>query len=198
MNTLISALGYLGRELQLEQKLIKCMQDRSVDVLEEAKIVANELFLLNVNTTNHEKVLFLLNTPGNKIPCNILGELFMESARHKDVVIKLAEFAPLLFAQNSNYSVQNRSDITQLLQEYHNCYVELLYAALLLILLSLDEKEKKTLLDGLMYVPILREVLDPRHSSRGIGEAENALLLKRQLLREASDRLASFGILYPS
>ena len=198
MNTLISALGYLGRELQLEQNLIKCMQDRCVDVLEEAKIVANELAVLNVNTTNHEKVLSLLNTPGNKIPCNILDELFMESVRHKDAVIKLAEFAPLLFAQNSNYSVQNRSHITQLLQEYYNCYVELLYAALSLILLSLDEKEKKALLDGLMYVPILREVLDPRHSSRGIGEAENALLLKRQLLREASDKLASFGIHYPS
>lgn len=147
---------------------------------------------------NHEKVLSLLNTPGNKIPCNILDELFMESVRHKDAVIKLAEFAPLLFAQNSNYSVQNRNGITQSLQEYYNCYVGMLHAALSLILISLDEKEKKTLLDGLMYVPILREVLDPRHSSRGIGEAENSLLLKRQLLREACDRLACFGILYPS
>lgn len=198
MNTLASALGYLGRELQLEQDLLVCMRDKCADVPAEARIVANELALLNINTINFKKVLALLNLPGNKIPCDILGELFEESVRHKDIVIKLVEFAPKLFVENSGYSVQNRSSITELLQEYFMCYVELLYADLSLILLSLDEKEKKTLLDGLMYVPVLREILDPRYSSGGINEAEKGLLLKRQHLRETSDKLASFGILYPS
>lgn len=198
LNTLISALGYLGRELQLEQNLLECMRDRCEDVPAEARIVANELTLLSINTTNHEKVLSLINTPGNKIPCNIIEELFEESVRHKDAVIKMAEYVRFLFAANSSYSLQNRSRITELLQECYTRYVELLYADLSIILLSLDEKEKKTLLDGLMYAPVLREVLDPRYSSRGIGEAEKGLLLKRQLLREASDKLASFGILYSS
>ncbi len=198
MNTLISALGYLGRELQLEQKLLECMRDRCADVPVEARIIENELVMLSINTINHGKVLSLINTPGNKIPCNILGELFEEPVRHKDIVIKLAKFAPLLFAENSKYSLQNRNCIIELLQEYFLRYVELLYAALSLILLSLDEKEKKTLLDGLLYVPILREVLDPRYSSGTISEMESGLLMKRQLLREASDKLASFGILYSS
>ena len=194
MNTLIGALGYLGRELQLEQKLLECMQDKCMDVPYDAKIIANELAVININTINHEKVLSLLDTPGNKIPCNVLDKLFKESVRHKDHVILLAEFAPSLFMENSGYLTENRSRITQLLQEHFTCYVELLYADISLVLLSLDDTEKKPLLDGLMYTPIFRDILDPRYSGRKIVEAENTLTYKRKLLREISDSLASFGI----
>lgn len=194
MNTLISTLGHLGNELQLEQKLLECMHDSAANVPEEAKIVVNELTAMHINTINHEKVLALLDTPGNKIPCNILDELFKESVRHRDDGIKMAETVLLLFDDNSKYSMKNRGQIIQLLQGHFTRYVELLYAELSLILLSLDEKEKKPLLEGLMYIPVLREVLDPRYSGGEMTEVENGLIFKRKLLKEVSDDLAGYGI----
>lgn len=108
MNTLISTLKYLSNELQLEQKLLECMENTSTDIHAEAMLVSNELNILSINTTNHSNVLSLLNTPGNKIPCNILKELLKEPVRFKEDVMGLTQFSPLLFTENSNYSIQNK------------------------------------------------------------------------------------------
>lgn len=196
MNTLIRILGYMGKELQLEQNLLKCMDKTNIDILTEAMIVFRELSILDINISNCENVLSLLDTPGNKIPCSILKELFEQPVKHKKDIICSTQFVTKLFAHDSSYSIQNQHQIIQLLQNYYIQYTEWIYAEISLVLLALNEKEKKLLLDGLMYIPVIREVLDPRYSNRGINEAESTLLVKRQVLRESSDKLAEFGIVF--
>lgn len=196
MNTLIRALNSMGNELRLEQKLLKCMSDANTDVLTEAILTANELTILDINTANYENVLLLLDTPGNKIPCNILKELFEEPIKHKKDIMIITQLAAKLFADNSSYSVQNQRQITQLLQDYYTRYTELISVEVSFILVSLDKKEKELLLNGLAYIPVIKEIIDARHSFHGFNEAESTLTAKRQILREVSDKLANFGIIF--
>ena len=195
LNTLIGSLKSLSDELVSERKIIDTFDSPPIEIKSNADLVESELSVCYLETMHYKKVIESLNTPGNKIPINSIEFLFDETINHKEYVIKIAKCVAALFSNESQYSEREKISICNLLQEHFEKYLELIYAEISRVLVSLSDSEKKHLADGLIYIPIIREVFDPKYCFGDINNINIRLNAKKQMFREVSDMLESYKIL---
>lgn len=140
------------------------------------------------------RIIAALHSSKIPIPLLTLKELFSSLSGYSLLSAKMCESLNMVFADESEYSEKDKSEIVELYKEYINSLSNSYFLKLQLIMQPLTDEGRKPLLNALPYIEVFRDKLLTMSLDRSKSEVESLIKAEAGNSKRIVGLIKSFGI----